>query len=336
MLGTGLLWDVRRRPQSFPGQQTFSVSQDGQALCVASKPEERRTAMLRRKALCVGINWYQHFPSTALSGCVNDAQAMASLLKDVLGFADSEITLMIDQFATKANIMNRLHEMIEGALAGHYDHLAFSFSGFGTQVPDLNPEEFDRADDAFCPHDLAHLGPGWDRDHLIVDDELHDLFVQLPRTVLLELFLDTCHSGMGVRPMDLLMVRRPRFLPPPTVEGFRELEFRHARPAHQKLLEKGLSHHILWTACHDSQTAADALLEGAWHGAFTWHFCKEARASGNQFSRTKVLGKVRSDLHAAHFTQTPQLYCESLMRYAAPLAEAVPADLGPLPTVMPS
>ena len=203
-------------------------------------------------------------------------------------------------------------------------------------MPDLNLDEFDRADEAFCPYDLAPLGSQWDRDHLIVDDELHDLLVRLPSSILLEVFLDTCHSGAGLRAADLLMDRRPRYLPPPSVEAFRDIEFRRAQPAHQKLLEKGLSHHILWTGCKESQTAADAFLQGDWHGAFTWHFCREARASGNHLSRAKVLAKVRSDLSAGHFTQTPQLDCEAVTRHAVIKAIEVPPNVMPLPTEMPS
>ena len=261
---------------------------------------------------------------------------MAALLKDLLGFEDSDITRLTDETATKANIMRELKGMVDGALAGWHDHLFFSFSGHGTQVPDLNLDDFDRADEAFCPYDLAALGQGWDRDHLLVDNELHDLFVQLPKHVVLEVFLDTCHSGVGLSALDLLMDRSPRYLPPPTVQGFRDLEYRRARPAHQKLLEKGLSHHILWTACHETQTAADALLGNAWHGAFTWHFCREARASANHLSRAKVLAKVRSDLSAAHFTQTPQLSCEAVSRHTILRTEAIPASLDPLPMDMPS
>jgi hypothetical protein len=292
--------------------------------------------MLHRTALCIGINQYQHFPAATLNGCVSDAHDMASLLKDLLGFEDSDITRLTDQAATKANIMRELRRMVDGALTGKYNHLVFSFSGHGTQVPDLNLDEFDRADEAFCPHDLASNGSQWNRDHLIVDDELHDLFVQLPSTVILEVFLDTCHSGAGLRAADLLMDRKPRYLPPPSLEAFRDIEYRRARPAHQKLLEKGLSHHILWTACKESQTAADAFIQGTWHGAFTYHFCKEARASGNHLSRAKVLAKVRSDLQTSLFTQTPQLDCEAVTRYSVLKAVEVPPDLVPLPTEMPS
>jgi len=49
-----------------------------------------------------------------------------------------------------------------------------------------------------------------------------------------------------------------------------------------------------------------------------------------------VLAKIRSDLGAAHFTQTPQLDCEAVTRHAVMKAEAVPANLTPLPTDMPT
>lgn len=292
--------------------------------------------MLHRTALCVGINQYQHFPSATLNGCVNDAQNMASLLKEMLGFEDSDITLLTDQNATKANIMRELKRSVDGALTGKYNHLVFSFSGHGTQIPDLNLDDWDRADEAFCPYDLAASGAQWDRDHLIVDDELHDLLVQLPSTVLLEIYLDTCHGGSGLRALDVLMDRKPRYLPPPSLEAFRDIEYRYARPAHQKLLEKGLSHHILWAACKTNQIAADAFIQGDWHGAFTWHFCREARASGNHISRSKILAKIRADLSTAHFTQLPQLDCEAVTRHAVLKAIEVPPNLAPLPTEMPT
>ena len=54
---------------------------------------------------------------------------------------------------------------------------------------------------------------------IILDDELRDLFVQLPQNVLLEVYLDTCHSGTGLRAIDMLLDRRPRYLPPPSLEA---------------------------------------------------------------------------------------------------------------------
>ena len=176
-----------------------------------------------RRALCVGINNFKNYPSAALQGCVNDAKDMAALYKDLLGFTNADITILTDVQATKANIMKNLTSMVADAKAGKYNYLVFSLSSHGTQVPDKNADEPDRADEAFCPHDLAQKGSVWDPKYIILDDELHDLFVQLPQNVLLEVYLDTCHSGTGLKPIDLLLDRKPRYLPPPSLEAIQRL-----------------------------------------------------------------------------------------------------------------
>lgn len=162
-----------------------------------------------RKALCVGINKFQNYPSATLRGCVPDAENMTLLLEKLLGFASSDITTLVDSKATKANIMAGLKEMVKGAVDGKYSYLVFSLSSHGTQVPDLSGDEPDRADEAFCPHDLAQKGDKWDPNHIIADDELRDLFVQLPKGVLLEVYLDTCHSGTGLS-LDFRSGSRPQ------------------------------------------------------------------------------------------------------------------------------
>ncbi len=269
--------------------------------------------MPNKYALCVGINRFKNFPSATLQGCVNDAHDMAALLKDRFGFAESDILTLTDQEATKARIMTALKKMVAGAKAGRYDTLVFSLSSHGTQVPDQDADETDRADEAFCPHDLTQKGSGWDPKHLIVDDELHDLFAQVPPEVLLEVYLDTCHSGTGLKAIDLLLDRRPRYLPPPSVEAFRDLEHRHARSQHTKLLARNL-HPILWAACRANQTSADARIDNDWHGAFTFYFCKEMRKASNQITRAKLLKLIRADLAAGHYSQIPQLECDATAR----------------------
>lgn len=267
-----------------------------------------------RKALCVGINKFKNYPSATLQGCVNDANDMSALLQKLLGFQSGDITTLLDAQATKANIMSHLKAMVDGAKAGKYSYLVFSWSSHGTQVPDLDGDEPDRADEAFCPHDLAQKGNQWDRNHIIVDDELRDLFIQLPANVLLEVYLDTCHSGTGLKAIDMLLDRKPRYLPPPSLEAFQEVEGKRSRGLSRGLLEKGIVHHILWAACRANQTSADANIAGGWHGAFTYYFCKEMYACNNSLSRAQVLAKVRSDLAAGHYSQVPQLESEATKR----------------------
>lgn len=282
-----------------------------------------------RRALCVGINQFKNYPGAALQGCVPDANNMSALLQNLLGFTGSDITVLLDTQATKDNIISQLRSMVDGAKAGRYTYLVFSMSSHGTQVPDLSGEEPDRADEAFCPHDLAQAGNQWDRNRIIVDDELRDLFVQLPPNVLLEVYLDTCHSGTGLKAIDLLLDRKPRYLPPPSLEAFREVEDRTSRGLPMAILDKGITHHILWAACRANQTASDAYIAGGWHGAFTYFFCKEMIACNNKLSRAKVLAKVRTDLANAGYTQIPQLETEATKRQQTlPVAAGAAAGQG--------
>jgi hypothetical protein len=267
-----------------------------------------------RKALCVGINQFKNYPSAALQGCVNDAHDMSTLLQTHLGFKSGDITVLTDSQATKANILSQLKTMVDGAKAGKYTYLIFSLSSHGTQVPDLSGDEPDRADEAFCPHDLAQAGNQWDTNHIIVDDELRDLFIQLPENVLLEVYLDTCHSGTGLKAIDMLLDRTPRYLPPPSLEAFMEVDSKRSRGLRHGLLEKGIVHQILWAACRADQTSADANIAGGWHGAFTYFFCKEMNACSNSLSRADVLAKVRADLKKGKYNQIPQLECEATKR----------------------
>jgi hypothetical protein len=282
-----------------------------------TRSSSRSEIMSTRKALCVGINHFKNYPSATLQGCVNDAADMSKVLQQLLGFTAADITVLTDAQATKANIVKSLKDMVDGAKAGKYSYLVFSLSSHGTQVPDLSGDEPDRADEAFCPHDLAQAGNQWDLNHIIVDDELRDLFIQLPASVQLEVYLDTCHSGTGLKAIDMLLDRTPRYLPPPSFEAFEQVDNKRQRGLRHGLAEKALSHNILWAACRSDQTSADANIGGGWHGAFTYFFCKEMIASNNKLTRNQLLAKVRADLAAGHYSQTPQLEVDATTRNLA-------------------
>jgi hypothetical protein len=263
-----------------------------------------------RRALCVGVNKYKNLPSAALKGCVPDAKDMSAMLKALLGFKAADVSVLTDAQATKANIMAKLKEMVDGAKAGKYTYLIFSLSSHGTQVPDTTGDEPDKLDEAFCPYDLAQKGDQWDPKFVITDDELRNLFSQLPSNVLLEVYLDTCHSGTGIRTIDLLLDRKPRFLPPPSLEGLEALEGKTPRTLAKAMAEKDLVHHILWAGCKSNQTSADAVIDGGWHGAFTYFFIKEMTSSKNSLPRSEVLKRVRAALKGK-YTQIPQLETEA-------------------------
>ncbi len=93
--------------------------------------------------------------------------------------------------------MTALNDMVDKAAPG--DHLVFTFSSHGTQVPSApgDADEPDGLDEAFACHDIKSNGDSWDRKTVIIDNELRDLFAKVPDGVLVEVLLDTCHSGTG-------------------------------------------------------------------------------------------------------------------------------------------
>lgn len=276
---------------------------------------------MTRRAICVGINKFAQYPQFALNGCVNDAKDMAALCKDLLGFKAAQIKTLTDAQATKAAIMGQLQQAVADAKAGKLSYILFSLSSHGTQMADSTGDEPDGMDEAFVPYDIAQKGNQWDPARIISDDELNSLFAQLPANVLLEVYLDTCHSGTGLRGAEFsLNAPRPRFIAPPdgelqgpvkqhAVRGF-TLAARTAPAAKTPRAgaEKTIAgqHHILWTGCKSNQTSADAYFDGRYSGAFTYHFIKVMRETQNKLSRKEVIARVRAGLKGK-FSQVPQL-----------------------------
>lgn len=285
---------------------------------------------MARHAVCVGINEFKSLPvSSWLNGCVNDANDISKALKKS-GFTARNITVLRDKEATKKNVMAALTAMVDKAKPG--DHLVFSFSSHGTQVPNLpgGDQEPDDLDEVFACYDIRAGGEDWDRKTVISDDELRELFARVPRGVLLEVILDTCHSGTGLKDLDdiqqaMLLGRRPRFLPPPTRSGLsRARSLRSAKPRqvdHKALVELGRASStsarpVLYAACRPDQTAADATFDGRSNGAFTYLFLK-AVAEDPTRTRRQVLAAVTKGLKSGDFEQRSTLE-------GPPKAKAVP------------
>ncbi|MDQ0095392.1 caspase family protein [Paeniglutamicibacter psychrophenolicus] len=272
----------------------------------ASTPQ--RAGAGDKYALCVGINDFVNLPRGSwLNGCVNDANDFAAVLGEGFGFADGQIEVLTDAAATKEAVMGRLGEAMDRAESDGLKHLVFTFSSHGTQIPDATGDEADQADEAFATYDLNQAGDQWDPATLISDDELHALISRAGSGMLVEVVLDTCHSGDGLKALDLLPGRRPRFLPPPTPIGldltatadpraFRDLVSRSGRGTRPVLL----------AGCRSDQTSADAVFDGRYNGAFTYYLLGELRTDPTR-SRRSILAAVTKSLAKGRFDQRAQL-----------------------------
>jgi hypothetical protein len=274
-----------------------------------AQSQENEPPNTKRRALCVGINNFENYSNEALRGCVADANDMKALLIKWYKFTPENIITLTDRQATKANIMQRLTEMVDGAKKGKYNYIVFSLSTHGTQVLDTSGDEPDGLDEAFCPYDLASAGDFWDPKHIIIDDELYDLFAQVPKNVLVEVFLDTCHSGTGIRVVGI----KPRLMPQPSIKARRIVEARSRARRYKPLLDqgKGITNQILWAACKSDQFSNDAEIprgSGRFNGVFTYYFCETIKEGQNRLPRHEVLRKVRAAvIDGGFYPQQPQL-----------------------------
>lgn len=275
--------------------------------------------MTAKKAVCVGINRFKYLPGAALRGCVNDANDMAALLRDTRDYAASAITLLTDSQATKENIMAALNALVDEAVAGKLSEIVFSLSSHGSQTPDKDGDETDGLDEIFCAHDIHPSGNIWDPTSVISDDEFNALFKKLPPNVKLEVFLDTCHSGTGLRALDpekllsmyLYDKNQPvkfRYLPQPSammIDLSRSLQAQRTRTFDMPKPAQD-SNRMFWAACKDSQTSADAFFNGRPNGAFTYFYLQTARSLKGGSSPQQILSKVVASLKAAGYDQDPQ------------------------------
>jgi hypothetical protein len=166
-----------------------------------------------QKALLVGINDYPN-PAQRLEGCINDVFTMSAVLQEC-GMPPEAIRTCLDGRATAEGILDRLKWLVDDPKPG--DELVFYYSGHGARMPEYgNNYEPDHYVESLVPWDFD-----WSPERAISDDQIFDLYSQLPYDCRLVMILDCCHSGGIHRDGGL----RPRGITPPDDIRHRELKW---------------------------------------------------------------------------------------------------------------
>ncbi|UOB81993.1 caspase family protein (plasmid) [Bacillus sp. ZJS3] len=148
---------------------------------------------MKKLALITGIN-YQG-TEYELGGCINDASAILHKLVEEFDFNSSDIQLLIEEVATKKNILNGLEMLVRQLEPG--DIGVFTYAGHGTQTADLPPiGEDDMLDEAIVPIDAIS-----DNSNLLRDDEIQNVLSNLASGVHFVIIFDSCHSETATRMM---------------------------------------------------------------------------------------------------------------------------------------
>jgi hypothetical protein len=263
----------------------------------------------RRRALCIGIDSYRRHP---LAGAQADALAWSTALQQ-LGFASP--VMLTNHNATRQAILDAWHTLVTSSVPG--DAIVLEYAGHGTLVTDIDGDELASAfsptqDEAICPVDF-------DRDGLIIDDEIGRILDLLPSGVSATCFFDCCHAASMTRdggpgcPVPRTLALRPI-----------EIERHHERGAHARAPSQPSQPsqpiqprcvrdvpEVGYYACRSDELA----WETQGRGDFTRHALDVLRTVGDDVTNEGFLNAVIASLGSAA-RQTPMLICAPALRGA--------------------
>lgn len=256
-----------------------------------------------KKALFVGINAYSD--PNKLRGCVNDAILTNQILTDKFGFTESNLKrMLVDESATKENIIDRLQWLKQDAKPG--DVLFASYSGHGSQTICQHYDthyEPDGLDEIICPVDFNP------RSTFISDEDFQNIFSDLPAGVNLTVILDSCHSSDSLRDFQFeeTPIRSRRIPMPPDIVNRGYGLSLPSKPIDISYEEqKG----ILLAGCKTNETSMDTFIVNSYHGVFTYYLFDVLRDFEYKLSYKELIDKVNERLvRVGYSAQHPQLNC---------------------------
>lgn len=256
--------------------------------------------MTRRRSLHIGLNnvdpdQYGGWDG-ALSGCVNDANAM----RDVALSRGFDADLLLDENATIAAVRDRLDGAAATLDAGDYFFL--TYSGHGGQIADLTGDEPDSFDETWCLYDTE-----------LVDDSLFGALCTFKRGVRVFVMSDSCHSETvirGPRPRARVPDRpgqRPKLAPleATSAEYAKNRDVYAAQSTwwkpERRVPRDADANVVLISGCQDQQTSLDGPVNGAFTTAFLQVWNNEYRGSYRELRDDIVAGIDNPD-------QTPGIF----------------------------
>ena len=234
-----------------------------------------------------------------LQGCQYDiADNMRTKLINMYGFHPDNIRMLLDDRATRSNILDRLNWLI------HHENaeLVMLYSGHGSYVADRNGDEVDGVDEVMVCYDH-------DWDQPLIDDILGAHFRLIPPTSFLSFLTDSCHSASQDRAIfDKLKKhhswpKAKHLMPPKDIAARDYLLKKHIRHIGESY-SRDQDNMMVFSGCRDDQTSADAFINNQWQGAFTWAYSQLIKPD---LTWADIYQQVISLLSEKGFSQVPQL-----------------------------
>lgn len=243
-------------------------------------PNKVPVATNNRRAVLVGINYTG--TNSELRGCVNDVYKLRDLLISQYGYKAGNIYLLLDEKATRKNILHYFTQLVKTAKPG--DNICFTFSGHGYYVKDtMKRDERDGKDELIVSVD----------NKAILDDELKNILnLHLKKNVNMFSLFDNCHSG------SILDLRYQYY--DNEVDPNKALTVRASQFDTQGQV-------ILLSGCLDSQVSLDAKINGTFNGVMTWVLVEVLKQQTHNVSWSALLKKIREFIAQNNLKQIPQM-----------------------------
>ncbi|CAE7071924.1 unnamed protein product [Rhizoctonia solani] len=237
---------------------------------------------------------------------------MCDFLTRQFGYKRDDIIQLVDdaidpgKMPTRDNILQAMRWLVKDAQPN--DSLFFHYSGHGGQTKDLDGDEADGYDEVIYPMDFEYFGH-------IVDDDMHAIMVKpLPPGCRLTAVFDSDHSGSALDLPYMYSTGGMIKLPDagPGICGMMRnmgsfiKSTAGQRTVHDyaRQMRSSPADVISWSACKDSEIAADTVEAGAATGAMTYAFIEVLKQNPLQ-TYQELLNNLRGVLN--NHNQKPQL-----------------------------
>ena len=205
-----------------------------------------------------------------------------------MGYNKNNITTLLNEKATGANIILSLTSLLANANSG--DLLFFQFSGHGSYELDKNGDETDtNSDQDIVGADL----------NFVSDDTLKSIInANLKPGVTLFALFDSCFSGS-------ILDLRYKYMDSMMGNNIYSENLNESETAGNVIMISG---------CDDMQTSTDAIINKKYEGAMTWAFLKTLNDASNKITWRQLILNMRNTLTDNRFLiQTPQISSGNIM-----------------------
>lgn len=255
-----------------------------------------------KRALIIAVGDY---PTESRWGDISSVKDVALIKGSLLnnGFLENDITVLLDENATKQGILKALEKLKSQIKEG--DIVVIHYSGHGQQVFDDGDDETDNLDESIVPYDaFAYYSDTYKGENHLRDDVIGTIITnfrnKLGKSGQLLVLLDSCHSGSSTRG-SVSRGGKPALVP--NNWEFVKDNTRGSAMFESVKLEPNAAPFVMITGA----TANELNYEYEGFGSLSYSFSKAMSELGSDFTYRQLFSKISANMNVISPNQTPTI-----------------------------